>query len=47
MEQFLREWRGNAMDKHQWETAIFLADKLLALTSKPSQIFSIVVYTDA
>jgi hypothetical protein len=33
MEQYLREWRKNALDKHQYETAIFIADKLLALTS--------------
>lgn len=34
MEQYLREWRRNALDKHQWETAIFIADKLVALTSE-------------
>jgi hypothetical protein len=34
MEQFLREWRKNALDKHQWESAIFIADKLLAVTSR-------------
>ena len=34
MDQFLREWRKSAVDKHQWETAIFIADKLFALTSK-------------
>jgi hypothetical protein len=33
MQQYLREWRKNALDKHQYETAIFVADKLLALTS--------------
>jgi anaphase-promoting complex subunit 6 len=33
MEQFLREWRQRALDKHQWDSAIFIADKLLALTS--------------
>jgi anaphase-promoting complex subunit 6 len=32
MDQFLREWRKTAVDKHQWETAIFIADKLHALT---------------
>lgn len=33
MEKFLREWRQDAVNKHQYETAIFVADKLLALTS--------------
>lgn len=32
MEKFLREWRQDAVNKHQYETAIFVADKLLALT---------------
>ncbi|KAF2793651.1 anaphase-promoting complex subunit Cut9 [Melanomma pulvis-pyrius CBS 109.77] len=32
MERFLREWRQDAVNKHQYETAIFVADKLLALT---------------
>lgn len=33
MEQFLREWRRDALDKHQYESAIFIGDKVLALTS--------------
>ena len=32
MDKFLREWRQDAVNKHQYETAIFVADKLLALT---------------
>jgi anaphase-promoting complex subunit 6 len=41
MEQYLREWRKNALDKHQYETAIFIADKLLALTSAPPSYFRV------
>jgi anaphase-promoting complex subunit 6 len=33
MEKFLREWRLDAANKNQYDTAIFVADKLLALTS--------------
>jgi anaphase-promoting complex subunit 6 len=33
MEKFLREWRQDALNKHQYESAIFIGDKLLALTS--------------
>lgn len=32
MDKFLREWRQDAVNRHQYETAIFVADKLLALT---------------
>ncbi|KAF2865803.1 hypothetical protein BDV95DRAFT_506517 [Massariosphaeria phaeospora] len=32
MEKYLREWRQDAVNKHQYDTAIFVADKLLALT---------------
>lgn len=33
MENFLREWRQDALNKAQYESAIFIGDKLLALTS--------------
>jgi len=33
METYLRDWRKEALGKHQYDTAIFVADKLLALTS--------------
>lgn len=33
MEQFLRDWRLDALNKHQYESAIFIGDKLLAITS--------------
>ncbi|KAI5799300.1 hypothetical protein DFH27DRAFT_514915 [Peziza echinospora] len=39
MEQFLREWRQDAMNKHQYESAIFIGDKLLALTNDPKDAF--------
>lgn len=34
MEKFLRDWRQDALNKHQYESAIFIGDKLLALTSE-------------
>lgn len=34
MEKFLRDWRQDALNKHQYDSAIFIGDKLLALTSK-------------
>lgn len=34
MEKFLREWRQDALNKAQYESAIFIGDKLLALTSQ-------------
>lgn len=33
MEKFLRDWRQDALNKAQYESAIFIGDKLLALTS--------------
>ena len=33
MEKLLKDWRQDAMNKHQYESAIYIADKLLALTS--------------
>jgi hypothetical protein len=32
MEQYLREWRQDALNKAQYDAAIFIGDKLLALT---------------
>jgi len=34
MEPFLRDWRKDALNKNQHEAAIFIGDKLLALTSR-------------
>ncbi len=36
MENFLREWRQDALNKHQYDSAIFIGDKLLALTRMDS-----------
>lgn len=33
METFLRNWRDDALGKHQYESAVYVGDKLLALTS--------------
>ena len=32
MQKYLREWRQDAINKHQYDTAIYVADKLLALS---------------
>lgn len=37
MEGFLRNWRQTAFNSGQFQTAIFIGDKLLALTSKLSR----------
>jgi anaphase-promoting complex subunit 6 len=34
MQNFLREWRQDALNKAQYESAIFIGDKLLAMTSE-------------
>ncbi|KAK3078424.1 hypothetical protein LTS18_007549, partial [Coniosporium uncinatum] len=39
MERFLKEWRQDALDKNQHETAIFIGDKLLALTGDANDAF--------
>ncbi|OTB07798.1 hypothetical protein M426DRAFT_53007 [Hypoxylon sp. CI-4A] len=39
MESFLREWRQDALNKAQYESAIFIGDKLLALTNDDSDAF--------
>lgn len=36
MERFLRDWRQDALNKAQYDSAIFIGDKLLAMTSTPS-----------
>ncbi len=33
MEKFLQDWRQDALNKAQYESAIFVGDKLLAITS--------------
>lgn len=32
MEEFLKSWRQDALNKHQYDAAIYIGDKLLALT---------------
>ncbi|KAI9727223.1 MAG: anaphase promoting complex subunit cdc16 [Cirrosporium novae-zelandiae] len=39
MERFLREWRQDALNKHQYESAIYIGDKLLALTDDEKDAF--------
>lgn len=34
MEKFLRNWRQSALNKAQFDAAIFVGDKMLALTSR-------------
>lgn len=38
MEKLLKDWRQDAMHRHQYETAIYIGDKLLALTSMQTQV---------
>ncbi|KAG6058023.1 hypothetical protein E4U17_000577 [Claviceps sp. LM77 group G4] len=39
MERFLREWRQDALNKAQYDSAIFIGDKLLALTHDDQDAF--------
>ncbi|KAI1325371.1 anaphase-promoting complex subunit cut9 [Xylariaceae sp. FL0255] len=39
MESFLREWRQDALNKAQYDSAIFIGDKLLALTNDDNDAF--------
>ncbi|KAK1778232.1 hypothetical protein QBC45DRAFT_353765 [Copromyces sp. CBS 386.78] len=39
MERFLREWRQDALNKAQYESAIFIGDKLLAMTNDDNDAF--------
>ncbi|MCJ1245620.1 anaphase promoting complex subunit cdc16 [Trapelia coarctata] len=39
MEKLLKEWRQDAINKHQYESAIYIGDKLLALTNDPKDAF--------
>ncbi|KAH7413603.1 hypothetical protein DE146DRAFT_731230 [Phaeosphaeria sp. MPI-PUGE-AT-0046c] len=39
MEKYLRDWRQEALNRHQYDTAIFVADKLLALTNDDNDAF--------
>ncbi|KAK4646230.1 anaphase-promoting complex subunit Cut9 [Podospora bellae-mahoneyi] len=39
MEKFLRSWRQDAMNKAQYDSAIFIGDKLLAMTKDDNDAF--------
>ncbi|EAQ90515.1 hypothetical protein CHGG_02450 [Chaetomium globosum CBS 148.51] len=39
MERFLRDWRQDALNKAQYESAIFIGDKLLAMTKDDNDAF--------
>ncbi|MCJ1293348.1 anaphase promoting complex subunit cdc16 [Xylographa carneopallida] len=39
MEKLLKDWRQDAINKHQYESAIYIGDKLLALTNDPKDAF--------
>ncbi|AEO56310.1 hypothetical protein MYCTH_2301076 [Thermothelomyces thermophilus ATCC 42464] len=39
MERFLRDWRQDALNKAQYESAIFIGDKLLAMTKDENDAF--------
>ncbi|KHJ31534.1 putative anaphase control protein cut9 [Erysiphe necator] len=39
MEKFLRDWRQDALNKHQYDSAVFIGDKLLALTQNDKDAF--------
>ncbi|EPE24817.1 TPR-like protein [Glarea lozoyensis ATCC 20868] len=39
MEKFLRDWRQDALNKHQYDSAIFIGDKLLAITQNDKDAF--------
>ncbi|OAL46989.1 TPR-like protein [Pyrenochaeta sp. DS3sAY3a] len=39
MEKYLREWRQEALNRHQYDSAIFVADKLLAITGDDQDAF--------
>lgn len=38
MDQQLREWRQDALNRHQYDTAIMWADKVLAMTGAPTPL---------
>lgn len=39
MQQLLKDWRQDALQKHQYDSAIYIADKLLAITNDPNDAF--------
>ena len=45
METWMRAWRDEAVQKHQYQSAIYVGDKLLALTSTQQQLHGILMCT--
>ncbi|KAK5119864.1 hypothetical protein LTR85_007190 [Meristemomyces frigidus] len=41
MEAHLRQWRQHALSKHQYDSAIYVGDKLLALTNSDDDAFAL------
>ncbi len=41
MVRFLRDWRQDALNKAQYDAAIFVGDKVLAMTSEPPLLSSV------
>ncbi|EGP85285.1 unnamed protein product [Zymoseptoria tritici ST99CH_3D7] len=41
MESYLRNWRQDALNKHQYDAAIFVGDKLLALTESDEDAYAL------
>ncbi|CAK3841061.1 Anaphase-promoting complex subunit cut9 [Lecanosticta acicola] len=41
MDTFLRNWRQDALNRHQYDSAIFVGDKLLALTNSEEDAFAL------
>ncbi|USW51817.1 Putative tetratricopeptide-like helical domain superfamily [Septoria linicola] len=41
MEAFLRNWRQDALNRHQYDSAIFVGDKLLALTDADEDAYAL------
>ncbi|KAI7717184.1 hypothetical protein KC353_g4779, partial [Hortaea werneckii] len=41
MEAYLRRWMKDALAKHQYDSAIYVGDKLLAITDSDSDAFNL------
>ncbi|KAH9837405.1 Anaphase-promoting complex subunit cut9 [Teratosphaeria destructans] len=41
MEAYLRRWRQDSLDRHQYDAAIFVGDKLLALTNSDGDAYAL------
>jgi hypothetical protein len=45
MEAYLRQWQQHCLDRQQWDAAMYVGDKLLALTSKMA-VDSVMTFSD-